>query len=166
MSSTVPTVSVVSKNTFENCRELILVFVWINSKCIAVFFYYSRANGHKSQLQACSSYNSTHYVHLFPAVNLFLTLRYPFSAGSTEAIRGRESCSRTQHDGTWGGSNPRPCGHGANALLDIRSIYISNSSNTHLPWLSVNARTCLVLMHTRALSVHQKTVYCFHLIFF
>jgi hypothetical protein len=43
-------------------------------------FNYSRANRHKSQLQACSSYNSMHYVQLFPAVNgNSLRKRTPFS---------------------------------------------------------------------------------------
>jgi hypothetical protein len=42
--------------------------------------------------------------------------RYPFSAGWTGAIRGKASCSRTQHDGTWQGSKPRPCGHETDAL--------------------------------------------------
>jgi hypothetical protein len=62
--------------------------------------------GTRSQVQACSSYNSTHYVQVSQLLILFLTSRYPVTAGSTEAIRGRESCSRTQHDGTWWGSKP------------------------------------------------------------
>jgi hypothetical protein len=97
-----------------------------------LFFITPEPTGTRSQLQACSSSNSTHYVHLIPAVNVFVTSRYPFSAGSTEAIRGRESCSRTQHGGTWRGSNARPCGHGADAL----------PRSHHAPYL-VHARTAM-----------------------
>jgi hypothetical protein len=93
-----------------------------------IFFITPEPTGTMSQLQACSSYNSTHYVQLIPAVNLFLTSRCLFSAGSTEAIRGRESCSRTQHNGNCRGSNPRPCGPKADTLTTApprpHNIYI------------------------------------------
>jgi hypothetical protein len=94
--------------------------------------------------------------------------RYPFSAGWTEAIRGKASCSRTQHDGTWRGSNPRPCGHETDALplshhvpMKCDQSAISARVNTMLHTdTSIHVILYIVYVCNPEILIHQSLPVC------